>query len=153
MSEVEALRAQIAQDELQAYRAMLGYPERIDRLNELEPATLTVRWSARYHQVVQRMVQEPGAGWLARRQAIAAKNVVYHWKTPELVADCGPANVYPAKHIAAWDPVRVLAECQSKRRRIDTILAQLEEWATGWHDSRDREKAIEGLLELLRLEQ
>lgn len=40
----------------------------------------------------------------------------------------------------------------AKRRRVAHIADQLEQWRMGRHDSEDRDKAVDGLEELLKLE-
>ena len=114
--------AQLDADERKAIQALTGVP----RLLTGEPPP-NVRWYARYHRVIQ---QDPD------RLTAAV-----------LVADCGPANVYPAQHIAAHEPARVLRQVAAMRlivedyvawrRRVDADLAEAgltvmdppEEWA------------------------
>lgn len=102
------LLEQIAEDELTAKRALAGHPA---TAFDMSNAYMTRVWRARYHEVVARMTQEPTPQQLAVFLPGVNPRV-------EKVADCGPANVYPAKHIAAWDPARVLAECDAKRRAM-----------------------------------
>jgi hypothetical protein len=108
-------------DELErvARQALLGWPVMIgEDLSGLEPALLTAEWTHRYHEVLQRMTQEPSPEWLERRRRISTLGVPIRWDAPEKVADCGPANVYPARHIARWDPQAVLRLVKSHRAVI-----------------------------------
>lgn len=57
-----------------------------------------------------------------------------------------------ANHIVMFDPVRVLAECDAKRRRIAHLTDRIEGWKAGRHDSEDRATAIEDLIDALKLE-
>jgi hypothetical protein len=104
---VSGLLAAIEQRETAAKRALAGYPA--DDYN-MESAYLTRVWKSRYHEVEAVMTREPTPEQLAVRT-----------RNPrvELVADCGPANVYPARHIALNDPQSVLRLCQAHRKIID----------------------------------
>lgn len=98
------LLEQIAEDRQAALAALRGYDDQpwMDCYNpEPRPAD-TERWTAKYHEVRQVDRLAPGPG-----------------RKKRLVADCGPANVYPAAHIRRWEPARVLAECEAKRRIIE----------------------------------
>jgi hypothetical protein len=58
-----------------------------------------------------------------------------------------------AAHMALWDPARVLAECEAKRRRIAHLTDAIDTWRTcGLHDDSTREQAIDDLETALKLE-
>lgn len=121
---------QITEDKRIARLALAGHPLGTDDGRTQQPP-----WEQRYHEVWQ-IDEESAEGDILRRTA---------------VADCGPANVYPARHIVTWQPARVLVECEAKLRilarhapRIGTMFkleGQLicgcsngddEYYATGW---------------------
>lgn len=89
------LLSAIAEDKQAALRALAGSP----MLREGEPAP----WRQRYHKVEQHDEVTPEGDILRKTH----------------VADCGPSNVFPARHIVTWQPKRALAECDAKRRILE----------------------------------
>jgi hypothetical protein len=44
------------------------------------------------------------------------------WSLPHFVVQSGEVHGTGGEHIARWDPARVLAECEAKRRIVDVYL-------------------------------
>jgi hypothetical protein len=103
---VSGLLAKLDELETAAKRALAGYPA--PEYN-MESAYLTRVWQADYHKVIAVMTREPTPEQLAARTVNPRR---------ELVADCGPANVYPAEHMALNDPHSVLRLCRAHRDLI-----------------------------------
>jgi len=107
---VSRLLAKLDEVERIAKAGAVGYPS--SEYN-MDSAFMTRRWESRYHEVWAVMTQEPTPEQLAARTRDPRH---------ELVADCGPANVYPARHMALHDPQTVLRLCQAHRDIIDMYV-------------------------------
>ena len=67
----------------------------------------------------------------------------------QVVYDEGAPTLFQAEHIARWDPARVLAECEAKRRIVEMQAANDEgRHQVGFHF---RAQTIERVLRLLAL--
>lgn len=82
--------------------------ERVARL-----AALSVGWRGFGDERV-----ESGKSWIASYHEVKRIRSDDAPPSDRTVADCGSLMLDRAKHIAAFDPARVLAECESKRRII-----------------------------------
>jgi hypothetical protein len=103
-------------------------------------------------------VNEHSDGWNVEARGTDGTHydvAVDHARPPE-----GACSVSDAAHIARWDPARVLAECDAKRRIVDAYFAAIlaegptvgvdpdpavDEFATG------TVRALRGVLQLLAL--
>ncbi len=65
-----------------------------------------------------------------------------YYDTAVVISDHGayPPDEATAQHIARWDPARVLAECEAKRRIIDLADESVVYWATRGSDSKEEGK-------------
>jgi Family of unknown function (DUF6221) len=111
------LKAGLDEDEARAKEALLGFPL---TPGVPEPNIPADHWYASYHEVTQ------GAPWVDR-QAQRPKRIP--------VADCGAANVYPARHIARQDPGRTLRRVVAHRKILaryeQAMNGDLPEWQAG----------------------
>lgn len=121
MSElVEWLLEQIAEDERRA-----------------RAAALSVGWRGFGDERV-----ESGKSWIDSYHEVKRIRSDDAPPSDRTVAHCGSLMLDRAKHIATWDPARVLAECEAKRR----IIKAVDGLSGQWYDE------IEGrVLELLAL--
>lgn len=112
---ITRLTAAISETENAARAALAGYPSSMGNGYEgCEPAVMSSVWRAAYHEVFQVMTEDPSAAFISRHRPGAS---VERMKRRKL-ADCGPANVYPAQHIARHDPASVLRGCAADRKLI-----------------------------------
>ena len=106
-----------------AQAALAGYPSTMGGGYEgCEPSIMSSVWQAAYHEVFQVMTEEPSAAFIARHVPGASVERMKRRK----VADCGPANVYPAQHIARHDPASVLRGCAADRKVLERHATKIQ---------------------------
>jgi hypothetical protein len=119
---IARLTAAIDETEMAARAALAGYPSEWGGYDGCEPATMSSVWQARYHEVFQVMTEEPSAAFIARHLPGADVERMKRRK----VADCGPANVYPAQHMARHDPASVLRGCAADRKELAAVQRRID---------------------------